>query len=503
MLRMNALACPLLRVSAVHAPLVLAGLLLCVVAPLAQIEQNDLVITGATLIDGTGAPPRNATTIVAHRGRIIAVAADGEIQQPKAARVVDATGKYVIPGLADMHVHFGLGTPLPRRGEETAEVLARSLYYGVTSILNLGASDASTESIGALRARRAAGTLQAPYIYGTGGHLTLPGTHPVFTIMPARIRQGAESILAGTPPGEPANLYSLGLGISLVRTSEAARKAVRERASGGMHAIKITIESGPASFGDNHPLMPVEMVRAIVAEAGRHSLPVFAHVTSPHELELALDGGTAAVAHAVVDRPLPDAALARRMAAKRFAYVPTLTLFEGWARYPADLNALYDPFLRESLSDEAITALREPRFVDSIRRRAEAVAGGPAADPNRHLRDVLSNVDMLHQQGVLIAVGTDTGNPFVFPGYSVHRELELLLRAGFTPMEALQAGTRRAAEMLRAEDTFGTIEVGKRADFLVLGANPLHDIRNTRTLELIVSEGRVVDRAKLLQKPDR
>jgi imidazolonepropionase-like amidohydrolase len=503
MRRMPALACPLPRVSEVHATLVLAGLLLCAVPPLAQTEQNDLVITGATLIDGTGAPPRKATTIIARRGRIIAVAADGEIRQPKAARVIDAAGKYVIPGLADMHVHFGLGTPLPRRAEETAEVLARCLYYGVTSILNLGASDASTESIRTLRARRAAGTLQAPYIYGTGGHLTVPGTHPVFTIMPARIRQRAESILSETPPREPANLYTLGLGISLVRTSDAARKAVRERASGGMDAVKITIESGPPSFGDNHPLMPVEMIRAIVDEAERHSLPVFAHVTSPHELALALDGGTAGVVHAVVDRPLPDAALARRMAAKRFTYVPTLTLFEGWARYPADLNALDDPFLRESLSDEAITALREPRFVDTIRRRADAVAGAPGADPSRHVRDVLSNVGILHQQGVPMAVGTDTANPFVFPGYSVHRELELLVRAGLTPMKALQAGTRRAAEMLRADDAFGTIEAGKRADLLILDANPLDDIRNTRTLKVVVSEGRVVDRVKLLEKPDK
>ena len=497
---MPALACPLPRVSEVHAPLVLAGLLLCVVAPLAQTQQNDLVITGATLLDGTGAPPRKATTIIARRGRIIAVGADGETQRPKGAHAIDAAGKYVIPGLADMHVHFSLGTPLPRRANETTEVLARYLYYGVTTILNLGASDASTESILVLRARRAEGTLQAPYIYGTGGHLTLPGTHPVYTIMPAHIRQGADSILAATPPREPANLYSLGLGMSLVRTNDAARTAVRERANGGMDAIKITIESGPASFGDNHPLMPVEMIRAIVDEARRHSLPVFAHVTSPHELERALDGGIAGVAHAVVDRPLPDAALGRRMAAKRFAYVPTLTLFEGWARYPADLNALDDPFLRESLSDEAIPALREPRFVESIRRRAALVAGGPGADPNRHVRDVLSNVGMLHQQGVLIAAGTDTGNPFVFPGYSVHRELEQLVQAGLTPMEALQAGTRRAAEMIRAEREFGTIEVGKRAHLLILGANPLVDIRNTRTLEVVVSEGRVVDRVKLLEK---
>ena len=468
--------------------------------PLARTQDPGLVITGATLIDGTGAPPRTGTTIIARDGRIAAVEADGRIDRPKGANVIDAAGKYVIPGLADMHVHFSLGAPLSRRPDETAAVLARYLYYGVTTILNLGASDASTESIRALRAQRAAGTLQAPYIYGTGGHLTLPGTHPVDTIFPLRIRQAADSILAATPPSEPANLYSLGFGISLVRTNEAARTAVRERAKGGMDAIKITIESGPASFGDNHPVMPVEMVRAIVDEAAQYRLPVFAHVTSPDELETALQGGTAGVVHAVVDRPFPDRALARRMAAKRFVYVPTLTLFEGWLRYTSDLGALDDPLRQATVSDEEINALRAPRFVETIQRRTEFVAGGKGANTKRHMSELLSSVGLLHDQGVLIALGTDTGNPYVFPGYAVHRELELLVRAGLTPTEALQAATRRAAEMMRADRAFGSIEVGKRADFLILRANPLDDIRNTRTLEMVVSEGRVVDRKSLLEK---
>jgi imidazolonepropionase-like amidohydrolase len=107
---------------------------------------------------------------------------------------------------------------------------------------------------------------------------------------------------------------------------------------------------------------------------------------------------------------------------------------------------------------------------------------------------------MLHERGVPIAVGTDTGNPYVFPGYSVHQELALLVEAGLTPMEAITAATRRAAEMLGEEDEFGTIEPGKRADLLILGANPLEDIRNTRSLEVVISEGRVVDREALLRE---
>ena len=309
------------------------------------------------------------------------------------------------------------------------------------------------------------------------------------------MREAADALAAATPVDEPVNLYSLGMGLSFVRTEAAARKAVRERAAGGMDAIKITIESGPAAFGDNHPLMPVAMVRAIVDKAKRHGLPVFAHVTSPHELEVALRGGTAGSLHAIVDRPFPDGAVARRMVAQRFAYVPTLTLFESWIRYTLDPRALDDPFLRATVTDEEINASRDRAFVERTRRMSEAAAGGQGADPKRHLREVLSNVGMLHKQGVLVAVGTDTAS-----GYNVHRELELLVEAGLTPMEALQAGTRRAAEMLRAADAFGTIQVGKRADLLILSANPLEDIRNTRALDLVVSEGRVVDRTRLLKR---
>ena len=445
-------------------------------------EQTELLLTGATLIDGTGAPPRAGTSILVRDGRIAAVTPDGDLEPPEGATVLDAAGKYVIPGLADTHVHFSLGAPLPRRPDETEEVLARELYYGVTTILQLGATDGSTDSIQALRERRAAGSLEAPSIYGTGGHLTLQGTHPVYTIFPPAGREAADALAAATPMSEPVNLYPMGLGISFVRTEEAARKAVRERAAGGMAAIKITVESGPTPFGDDHPQMSVEMIRAIVDEATRHGLRVFAHVSSRDELEATLAGGAAGVVHAPQNEPLPDAALAERMAAAGFVMVPTLSLFSE----PPDLG---DPFLLATASDEEIAALTRPDFVEGVRQRWECCA--PFAD-------LLANVGMLHERGISIALGTDTGNAYVFPGYSVHRELELLVRAGLSPMEALEAATRHAAEMIGAEDDFGTIEPGKRADLLVLGADPLQDIRNTRSIEIVISEGRMIDREALL-----
>lgn len=171
----------------------------------------DLAITGAAVIDGTGDAPRTGITILIRDGRIVAVVPDNRAAVPAGATVIDATGKYVIPGVVDLHAH-----------RTNDEALAQYLFYGVTSVLQLGGTGASTDAIRDLRARRVAGTLQAPYIYGTGGHLTLHGTHPIYTIFPPSVREAADSIAAATPLEEPANLYPLGIGVSFVRTVEAA-----------------------------------------------------------------------------------------------------------------------------------------------------------------------------------------------------------------------------------------------------------------------------------------
>lgn len=463
--------------------------------------RNDLVIVDATLIDGTGAPPYSATVIV-RDGRIFAVETDSEPAVLAGASVIDASGKYLIPGLADMHVHLSRGLPQPRLRNETEIVLARNLYYGVTSILAIGASDASTQSILTHRARREAGELQSPYIYGTGGHLTIKGTHPVYTAFPQRVQQVADELADATPMNDPIDLYSLGIGLSIVRTEEAARKAVQERAEGRMDAIKITVESGPTPFGDDHPQMSVQMIRAIVDEAARHDLRVFAHVTSLDELRATFDGGAAGTVHAVWNRPFPDADLAHRLAAKPFYVMPTTSIYRGtvslhYVDEPIDLD---DPFLRETVSDKEVAGLRDPEFIARFRSRWDRPL--PSVDNREesirlHVADLLSNVGMLSDHGVPVVLGTDTGNMFTFQGFSVHDELEHLVKAGLTPGEALAAATTNAAEMLNAEDEFGTIEPGKRADLLILGANPLSDIRNTRSLEFVIAEGRLVDRESL------
>jgi imidazolonepropionase-like amidohydrolase len=304
------------------------------------------------------------------------------------------------------------------------------------------------------------------------------------------VREAADSLATATPLDEPVDLYPLGIGVSFVRTVEAARKAVQERAAGGMDAIKITVESGPRPFGEHRPHMPVAMIREIVDEATRHGLPVFAHISSVPELEAAVRGGASTLAHAVSDEPEPGPEHVRMLVEHGVSVTPTLAFFYALHRYLDDPTLLDDPFLRAGVTEEAIeSARRAPMFrmeglTDFMRLRLEGA---------------LHHVGEAHRAGVIIALGTDAGNPFTFPGFSAHVEMQLLAEAGLTPMEVIVAATRRGAELLRRADEFGTLEPGKRADLLILGANPLDDIRNTRSLEVVISEGRVVDRQAVLR----
>ena len=470
------------------------------VAP--SVSAQDLLVTHARLIDGTGAPPRDDVSILIRDGRFATIGPASEVVAPADVRVLDARGRTVIPGLADMHVHFSLGAPLPRRADETRAVLARQLFYGVTTVMQLGGTEGDIESIRRLKASAAQGSPVSPWIYGTGGHLTLPGTHPIYTIFPAPLRAEADRLIAATPVEQPVDMLPLGVGLSFVRTESAARTAVDQRARGGMDAIKVIIESGPMPFGDDHPLMGVPMVSAIVAEAHARSLPVFAHISSPAELDIAIASGVDAVAHTVIDRPLPGHEVAARIARSGVTVVPTLTLNDGAVEFLMAPAYMDDPFFRATVSDAEIAALKGD-FAGMWMRNWEINAGGTGKDRKaamrEHRADVLRSIGQMHAAGVPLVVGTDTGNPFVYPGYSVHRELELLVEAGLTPLDAISAATHRAAQMLDADAEFGTVAPGRRADLIVLDRDPLADIRNTRSIGEVVARGHVVDRAKLAE----
>lgn len=255
-----------------------------------------------------------------------------------------------------------------------------------------------------------------------------------------------------------------------------------------MDGIKIIVESGPTAFGDDHPQMPPEMISAVVDESSSLDLPVVA--TCRRWTSSRTPSNRArAIMHAAGE-PYPGSEHWAEMREGAVFYVPTLSLFapmlgDRWPR-PA---ALDDPFLRAGVPAHTLA---------SVEGWESPMASVPAPVRTGLWDEGLASIGSAYEAGVPIALGTDTANPFVFPGYSVHLELELLVEAGLSPMEALVAAKRRPAEMLGKGEEFGTIEVGKRADLPILAADPLADIRNARTLEVVVRGGQVLERASLL-----
>ncbi len=300
-----------------------------------QAQERDLVIVGVTLIDGSGETPQAGVTVVVQDGLVARITPANEAIIPDDATVIDASGKYAIPGLADMHVHFGRGGRLPNSPDSVERNLRQFLFYGVTSVLNLGAYYGRADQILELRRRREAGEILAPHIYATGGLLTVPGSHP--------INVWARSM----PDNVDVESYDWSeRGVWVVRNPGEVREVVRRMAAAGMDGVKVVIESEvlASPFDEESQQMPPEMVREAIEEARKHKLPVFAHVSDPEELEEALDAGVDAVMHLGGEPPGPD--LLSRMRQQGIYLVPTLSVYifaDMWGD-PAD--SLTDPFLR-------------------------------------------------------------------------------------------------------------------------------------------------------------
>lgn len=211
----------------------------------------DLAIVGATLIDGTGGPAQPDWLILIRDGVVVEIADATTRPMPVASEVIDASGHYVIPGLADMHVHFGSGGLGPRRPNATERAVHQFLRYGVTTVLSVGGTGGNRAQIQALRDRQRAGEIPGLRVFATGDMLTLPGSHPVATVM--HMPDGAD----------PATYDWSKRGVALVSSIEKAKAVVARNIAGGMDGIKIVVESGPIEFGE-HPQMPSEMIAAVV-----------------------------------------------------------------------------------------------------------------------------------------------------------------------------------------------------------------------------------------------
>jgi imidazolonepropionase-like amidohydrolase len=381
------------------------------------------------------------------------------------ARVIDGTGKAAIEN-ATIVVRDGRITAVGRSvavpsGAQRIDLAGKTVIPG---LINAHGHVASLDQLG-LYAR-----------YGVTTVFSLGGDREV----ELRDKTRAEQQTAGLTR---ARLF-IGGPIPTPRTAEAGRKAVEELAAAKVDIVKLRIDD---QLGRGQK-MPPEAYTAVIEEAHKRGLRVAIHIVTLADAKAVLKLGADIIAHSVRDQEIDAETIALMKKVGAF-YVPTFLREVSTFVYGDKPAWLTDPFLTRDGNKAEMARAQEPAFQESMRNNADGKWY------KEHLPVAMRNMKKVFDAGVPVAMGTDTGPPQRFQGYFEHLELEYMVNAGLTPMQTIVASTSTAAKAVKAPD-IGTIEPGKWADFLVLGANPLDDIKNTRKLESVWVAGSRVPAAR-------
>ena len=425
-----------------------------------QVAAQDVAIVHVNLIDGTGAAVARDQTVVLSGGRISAIGEAARTPVPPKSRTIDGTGKYLIPGLWDLHVHTRY---------EGIDHLRLFVANGVTSVRDMGGPWEHFEQLKRWRQEIAKGERIGPRIVAAAQILDGPGSELDFSF--------------------------------IVNGPTDARAIVRRLKASGADFVKVYSVLGRDSFD------------AIVDEARLQGLPVAGHPPIAVGLRAMSDAGVLSVEHlpqVILASSAREEDILRRARNVELADVPKLRAdSRGAAGFdPAkavDVAALLQrngtavvPTLSNPWTMLASTR-KESRIADRLRYVPPAYREAWAGPGN--VNDTLFETSrqaarILHERGVALLAGTDAVKAQFLPGFSLHDELALLVSVGLSPGEALEAATRKPARLVGHTDV-GTIERGMRGDLVLLTADPLQDIENTRRIDTVFLAGRVLNRTAL------
>lgn len=424
---------------------------------LAAAPQPMTALTHVRVIDGTGRPPLEDATVVIEGNHILAVQPKGSAV-PAAAQVMDLHGDTVMPGIINAHGHLALiadgqNSATSYTAENVLAELRQYESYGVTAMLSLGLN---RDLLYQIRQQQRQGKLDGATVFTADRGIGVPDAAPPLPAAPDQIYRPASA-------GE-------------------ARAEVDDMAKRHPDIIKIWVDS----LGGTKPEMPPEIYRAVIDEAHKHHLRVAAHIYYLADAKTLVNDGVDVLAHSVRDKPV-DQELIDAMKRRGVWYIPTLTVDESFYIYADHPGFMQIDFFKDAISPELLTMLSSDAYSQKVDHDPKTA---------QHKADFATdqkNLKALYDAGVLIGFGTDSGAvPNRIPGFSEHRELEDMVNAGLTPMQAIVCATKNNAGLLGIEATRGTLKPGKRADLIVLAANPLDDITNTRSIVTIFHDGRKV-----------
>lgn len=419
-----------------------------VIQVFAQEAPKVTVLQGGRIIDGKGGLPIENGSIVVRAGRIEAIQLPGAAV-PAGADLVDVRGKTLMPALIAGHAHLGLtnGTTAAASNNTETNVtrqLKKYMQYGVGAVASFGTD---YDFIYKLRALQKNGQLAVPTILTAGHGFGVPGGAPP-------IELGMDRVYRPTSVTE-------------------VRKDMDELAANRPDLVKVWVDD----FGNKSmQKMDPALYREVIRQAHKHGLKVAAHVYYLEDAKRLARDGVDIFGHSVRDKPV-DNELIELMKKNNIAYIPTLGLDEAFFIYSDRPDWMETTSFKQALDPGVWEWLHSPAYKEKSSARKD-------------LAMAQSNVLALQKAGIRVGLGTDSGATVArIQGFAEHRELQLLTAAGLTPMQALQAGTTVNASILGIDDEQGTLAPGKRANILVLDANPLDDIRNTQKIHALWING--------------
>jgi len=421
-------------------------------------QADNLVIEHVTLIDGTHA--RQADMTVAVEGERITTVTPTALARGLNGRRIDARGKYLIPGLIDVHIHLRGGfdpspkpdtEPAPPHRQEGVEALASFLYAGVTTVVDLGNRP---EHILPLRADERAGRILSPRIFATGNLITYPGSH-----------------------GDR-------IAVRISDFDKDKELLDKHIAAHQPDILQLTLEEEGWGTRPMIPLMPVELLSKIIRYYNLHGIRTTVHVSSELRALEAIYAGSDTLAHPVIQGPVSES-FVKLMGAKKIPFASTLTIGDDYNRLVEHPEYLDQPLYVASFSAAERDKLKTQTRTEWKSRSWTAwmKVMNPVAQ---------ENVRKIHAAGGVVACGTDESS-----GAATQRELELLAAAGIPPLDVIRIATYNGAVFLGKADQLGSIDAGKLADLVLLSKDPAANIDNAKSIVFVMKGGQIIDESQL------